>query len=80
MARLIFQDETWKRHRRLSGPSMSQRYLEQMLGRIASGANELVGLWKAKHALVGCSAFDPVLDFQFATMVRHPYATVNHSA
>ncbi|ELU37677.1 cytochrome P450 domain-containing protein [Rhizoctonia solani AG-1 IA] len=64
-------NEIWKKHRRLSGPSMSRRYLERMSERIAAGANDLVGLWQAKYTLVGCSAFDPVLDFHLATM--HAY-------
>nr|AVZ23856.1 cytochrome P450 [Thanatephorus cucumeris]QDJ74242.1 cytochrome P450-2 [Thanatephorus cucumeris] len=61
-------NEIWKKHRRLSGPSMSRRYLERMSERIAAGANDLVGLWQAKYTLVGCSAFDPVSDFHLATM------------
>ncbi|KDN45535.1 hypothetical protein RSAG8_04859, partial [Rhizoctonia solani AG-8 WAC10335] len=48
---------------------MSRRYLERMSGPIAFGANELAGLWRAKHALVGSSAFDVVLDFHLASMV-----------
>ncbi|KAG8714346.1 hypothetical protein FRC11_008830 [Ceratobasidium sp. 423] len=61
-------NETWKKHRRLAGPSMSRRYLERMCGRIAFGANELVGLWRTKYALVGSAAFDAALDFHLATM------------
>ncbi|CAE6530843.1 unnamed protein product [Rhizoctonia solani] len=63
-------NETWKKHRRLSGPSMSKRYLGRMSSRTGSGANRLVELWKAKYALVGCAAFDAELDFQLATMHR----------
>ncbi|CAE6466128.1 unnamed protein product [Rhizoctonia solani] len=61
-------DETWKKHRRLAGPSMSRRYLERMSERIAFGANQLVRLWEAKYALVGSAAFEADLDFHFATM------------
>ncbi|CAE6432404.1 unnamed protein product, partial [Rhizoctonia solani] len=61
-------NDTWKKHRRLAGPSMSRRYLGRMSNRIAFGANELVGLWQAKYALVGDSAFDVGLDFNLATM------------
>ncbi|CUA66567.1 Cytochrome P450 86A1 [Rhizoctonia solani] len=61
-------NETWKRHRRLTGPSMSRRYLERMSGRIAAGANDLVRLWKAKSEIVGSGAFDAELDLQLATM------------
>ncbi|CAE6458114.1 unnamed protein product, partial [Rhizoctonia solani] len=61
-------NEAWKRHRRLTGPSMSRRYLERMSGRIAAGANDLVKLWKAKSELVGAGAFDADLDLQLATM------------
>ncbi|CUA66566.1 Cytochrome P450 4V2 [Rhizoctonia solani] len=67
---LFIQDETWKKHRRLAGPSMSKRYLERMSERIAFGANQLVRLWEAKYALVGSAAFEADLDFHFATMVR----------
>jgi len=48
---------------------MSKRYLARMSNRIASSANEIVGLWQAKYALVGNSAFDVGLDFNLATMV-----------
>ncbi|GAB1524657.1 hypothetical protein RhiTH_007811 [Rhizoctonia solani] len=74
-----FKDEIWKKHRRLSGPSMSRRYLERMSERIAAGANDLVGLWQAKYTLVGCSAFDPVLDFHLATMDGIVNVTLGHS-
>ncbi|CAE6423362.1 unnamed protein product [Rhizoctonia solani] len=72
-------NEIWKKHRRLSGPSMSRRYLERMSERIAAGANDLVGLWQAKYTLVGCSAFDPVLDFHLATMDGIVNVTLGHS-
>lgn len=62
-------DETWKRHRRLTGPSMSKRYLERMSLRVAAGACDLVKLWAAKLDLVGERAFDADLDLQLATMV-----------
>ncbi|EUC66964.1 cytochrome P450 family protein [Rhizoctonia solani AG-3 Rhs1AP] len=61
-------NDIWKKHRRLTGPSMSRRYLERMSGRVAFGANELLGLWRAKFALVGSSAFDVASDFHMATM------------
>ncbi|CAE6448841.1 unnamed protein product [Rhizoctonia solani] len=61
-------NETWKRHRRLTGPSMSRRYLERMSDRIADGASELVKLWKAKSELVGSGTFDADFDLQLATM------------
>ncbi|KAF8694126.1 cytochrome P450, partial [Rhizoctonia solani] len=72
-------NEIWKKHRRLSGPSMSRRYLERMSERIVAGANDLVGLWQAKYTLVGCSAFDPVLDFHLATMDGIVNVTLGHS-
>ncbi|KAF8597491.1 cytochrome P450 [Ceratobasidium sp. AG-I] len=61
-------NETWKRHRRMTGPSMSNRYLEKMSVRIAAGASNLARLWGAKLALVGTGAFDADLDLQLATM------------
>ncbi|KAF8694404.1 Cytochrome P450, partial [Rhizoctonia solani] len=61
-------NETWKRHRRLTGPSMSRRYLERMSGRIASAANDLARLWDAKIRVVGSAAFDADSDLQLATM------------
>ncbi|KAJ1304877.1 hypothetical protein OPQ81_006011 [Rhizoctonia solani] len=63
-------NETWKRHRRLTGPSMSRRYLEYMFPRIVTGANDLVKLWRAKNGIVGTGAFDADLDLQLVTMVR----------
>ncbi|CUA66571.1 Cytochrome P450 89A2 [Rhizoctonia solani] len=65
-------NEVWKKHRRLAGPSMSRRYLERMASRISFGANELVGLWRAKIGLVGNSAFDVAMDFHLATMLPQP--------
>ncbi|KAF8599423.1 cytochrome P450 [Ceratobasidium sp. AG-I] len=61
-------NEMWKTHRRLTGPSMSKRYLERMSARIADGANSLARLWSAKLDLAGSSAFDADLDLQLATM------------
>ncbi|CAE6509741.1 unnamed protein product [Rhizoctonia solani] len=61
-------NEVWKKHRRIAGPSMSRRYLERMASRISFGANELVGLWRAKIGLVGNSAFDVAMYFHLATM------------
>ncbi|CAE6432354.1 unnamed protein product [Rhizoctonia solani] len=61
-------NDTWKRHRRLTGPSMSRRYLERMSSRIATGASDLVNLWKAKSEVVGLGTFDADLDLQLATM------------
>ncbi|GAB1524644.1 hypothetical protein RhiTH_007798 [Rhizoctonia solani] len=66
--KVILLDETWKRHRRLTGPSMSRRYLERMSGRIASAANDLARLWDAKIRVVGSAAFDADSDLQLATM------------
>ncbi|KAF8597487.1 cytochrome P450 [Ceratobasidium sp. AG-I] len=63
-------DEAWRRHRRLTGPSMSKRYLGRMAGRVAAGAGGLVRLWNAKVDLVGLGggAFDADMDLQLATM------------
>ncbi|KAF8597485.1 cytochrome P450 [Ceratobasidium sp. AG-I] len=61
-------NETWKRHRRVTGPSMSNRYLERMSARIITGASNLARLWSAKLDLVGAAAFDADLDLQLATM------------
>ncbi|KAG8700977.1 hypothetical protein FRC11_012524, partial [Ceratobasidium sp. 423] len=61
-------DETWKMHRRISGPSMSRRYLERMSARISAGASNLVKLWKDKVDIVGSCAFDAGLDIQLSTM------------
>ncbi|EUC59461.1 cytochrome P450 family protein [Rhizoctonia solani AG-3 Rhs1AP] len=61
-------NETWKRHRRLTGPSMSQRYLKRMSVRIAAGANDLARLWDAKIDIVGLSTFEAGLDIQLATI------------
>ncbi|KAH7317991.1 cytochrome P450 [Rhizoctonia solani] len=62
-------DEKWKRHRRLTGPSMSRRYLERMSTRIAAGASDLVRLWSAKIDIVGSCCFEAGLDIQLATTV-----------
>ncbi|KAG8723104.1 hypothetical protein FRC09_004703 [Ceratobasidium sp. 395] len=61
-------NETWKRHRRLTGPSMSRRYLERMSTRISAGANNLVRLWMRKVELLGSVAFNADMDLQLATM------------
>ncbi|QRW08559.1 cytochrome P450 family protein [Ceratobasidium sp. AG-Ba] len=61
-------NDTWKRHRRLTGPSMSRRYLERMSCRISAGATNLVRLWSQKIGLVGPMAFDADMDLQLATM------------
>ncbi|CAE7211660.1 unnamed protein product [Rhizoctonia solani] len=61
-------DEAWKKQRRLSGPSMSKRYLERMSGRISAGTDNLVKLWKAKMRIVGSCAFDAGTDIQLSTM------------
>lgn len=60
-------NETWKRHRRLTGPSMSRRYLERMSARVSEGASRLVKLWKAKSGLLA-GTFDAEMDIQLATM------------
>lgn len=62
------EDEMWKRHRRILGPSMSKRYLERMSVRVAAGACSLVRLWRAKD-LTGGRAFNADLDLKLATMV-----------
>ncbi|CUA76949.1 Putative cytochrome P450 CYP13A10 [Caenorhabditis elegans] [Rhizoctonia solani] len=61
-------NETWKRHRRLSGPSMTQRYLKRMSVRIAASAGDLARYWNAKADIVGSSTFEAGLDIQRATM------------
>ncbi|KAG8746639.1 hypothetical protein FRC10_004242 [Ceratobasidium sp. 414] len=61
-------NDTWKRHRRLTGPSMSRRYLERMSTRISAGANNLARLWVRKVELAGDVAFDADMDLQLATM------------
>ncbi|KAF8598832.1 cytochrome P450 [Ceratobasidium sp. AG-I] len=61
-------NEVWKRHRRLTSLSMSNRYLERMSTRIAAGTSNLARLWGKKLDLVGGGAFDADLDLQLATM------------
>ncbi|CAE6443891.1 unnamed protein product [Rhizoctonia solani] len=61
-------NEIWKRHRRLTGPSMSRRYLERMSVRITTGADNLIKLWGAKLEATGFSTFEAGLDIQLATM------------
>ncbi|KAG8693183.1 hypothetical protein FRC08_009275, partial [Ceratobasidium sp. 394] len=51
-------NEMWKRHRQLTGPSMSRRYLEHMSARVSAGANNLTRLWARKVELIGNKAFD----------------------
>ncbi|CAE6523753.1 unnamed protein product [Rhizoctonia solani] len=71
-------NETWKRHRRLTGPSMSRRYLERMSVRIVAGANNLVRLWSAKVDMAGSCAFEAGLDVQLATMDTIVDITMGH--
>ncbi|CUA76947.1 Cytochrome P450 4V2 [Rhizoctonia solani] len=71
-------NETWKKHRRLTGPSMSRRYLERMSVRIVAGANNLVRLWSAKVDIVGSRAFEAGLDVQLATMDTIVDITMGH--
>ncbi|CAE6380490.1 unnamed protein product [Rhizoctonia solani] len=61
-------NEKWRRHRRLTAPSMSRRYLERMSVRISTGASDLVKLWGAKLDTVGSCAFEAGLDIQLAAM------------
>ena len=63
------EDDVWKQHRRLMGPSMSKRYLKRMSARIAIGASNLARLWGAKLELVDVGAFEADLDLQLANMV-----------
>ncbi|KAG8711901.1 hypothetical protein FRC09_020350 [Ceratobasidium sp. 395] len=59
-------DEVWKRHRQLTGPSMSRKYLGHMSARILTAANNLVRLWARKVELVGNKAFDAHSDTRTA--------------
>ncbi|KAG8706820.1 hypothetical protein FRC08_000846 [Ceratobasidium sp. 394] len=59
-------NEVWKRHRQLTGPSMSRRYLERMSTRVSAGAYNLVRLWTRKAELVGDKAFDADKDLKLA--------------
>ncbi|KAG8767496.1 hypothetical protein FRC12_006218 [Ceratobasidium sp. 428] len=59
-------DEVWKRHRQLTGPSMSRKYLGHMSARILTAANNLVKLWTRKVELVGNKAFDAHSDTRTA--------------
>ncbi|KAG9077180.1 hypothetical protein FS749_010965, partial [Ceratobasidium sp. UAMH 11750] len=61
-------NEMWRRHRQLTGPSMSRRYLERMSARVSAGANNLVRLWTRKVELVGDKAFDAGKDLKLAVM------------
>ncbi|KAG8718024.1 hypothetical protein FRC08_006113 [Ceratobasidium sp. 394] len=61
-------NDMWKRHRQLTGPSMSRRYLEHMSVRISAGASNLVRLWARKVDLVGAKAFDASKDLRLAVM------------
>ena len=67
---LHIQDNTWKRHRRIAGPSMHRRYLSRMAVHVSAGANGLVNLWKKKIQLAKDCAFETGFDIQLATMVR----------
>ncbi|KAG9082051.1 hypothetical protein FS749_007147 [Ceratobasidium sp. UAMH 11750] len=61
-------NETWKRHRRLTGPSMSRRYLGRMSVRSLAEANNLVHLWSRKIALAGKKTFEADTDLQLASL------------
>ncbi|KAG8738325.1 hypothetical protein FRC10_006996 [Ceratobasidium sp. 414] len=61
-------DDMWKRHRQLTGPSMSRRYLERMSSRVSTGANNLVRLWTRRAGLVEDRAFDADKDLKLAIM------------
>ncbi|KAG9120942.1 hypothetical protein FRC07_003311 [Ceratobasidium sp. 392] len=61
-------NDMWKRHRQLSGPSMSRRYLEHMSVRVSTAANNLVRLWERKVDLVGSKAFEADKDIRLAIM------------
>ncbi|CAE6426039.1 unnamed protein product [Rhizoctonia solani] len=71
-------NEIWKRHRRLTGPTMSRRYLERMSGRILTGAHSLIDLWNAKVDIAGSRAFEAGLDIQLATMDMIVNITMGH--
>ncbi|KAF8608400.1 cytochrome P450 [Ceratobasidium sp. AG-I] len=61
-------DHTWKRHRRIAGPSMHRRYLSRMAIHVSAGANGLVNLWKRKLQLAKGHTFEAGYDIQLATM------------
>ncbi|KAF8608403.1 cytochrome P450 [Ceratobasidium sp. AG-I] len=61
-------NSTWKRHRRIAGPSMHRRYLSRMAVHISAGANGLVNLWKKKTQLAEGRAFETGFDIQLTTM------------
>ncbi|KDN35291.1 hypothetical protein RSAG8_11726, partial [Rhizoctonia solani AG-8 WAC10335] len=67
-----------QRHRRLTGPSMSRRYLERMSVHIVAGANNLIRLWDAKVEIAGSCAFEAGLDIQLATMDMIVNITMGH--
>ncbi|KAH7317990.1 cytochrome P450 [Rhizoctonia solani] len=72
-------NEIWKRHRRLTGPSMSRRYLERMSVRIVTGASNLTKLWGAKLEIADSCTFEAGLDVQLATMDTIVSIAMGHS-
>ncbi|KAG9128593.1 hypothetical protein FRC07_000026 [Ceratobasidium sp. 392] len=72
-------NEMWRRHRQLTGPSMSRRYLERMSVRISAAANNLVRLWTKKVELVGDKVFDAHNDMRVAIMDTILSITIGNS-
>ncbi|QRV94335.1 cytochrome P450 family protein [Ceratobasidium sp. AG-Ba] len=72
-------NDTWKRHRRLTGPSMSRRYLGRMSIRMLAEAKNLVRLWTQKATLGRGAAFDADIDLQMSTLLRTVNITIGRS-
>ncbi|KAG8934296.1 hypothetical protein FRC02_010250 [Tulasnella sp. 418] len=63
--------DLWKKHRRLSGPSMSATFLKQTSSRIAVNALALVSYWKDKMLAIrakGGKSFDCFDDLEISTL------------
>ncbi|KAG8912667.1 hypothetical protein FRC01_004962 [Tulasnella sp. 417] len=76
-------NEDWKKHRRVSAPLMSSKYLRQMTLAIAQNAQTLVSLWNAKMEKAkanGATCFSCEEDFKYATLDAILLATTGRSA
>ncbi|KAG8898786.1 hypothetical protein FRB99_007172 [Tulasnella sp. 403] len=64
-------DDMWRRHRRITTPVMSSKYLKGVTPRISSNAQELIKYWSAKMAIVkenGGKCFSCTGDFESAAL------------
>jgi hypothetical protein len=67
--KIMVADDTWKRHHRIVGPSMHQRYLSRMVAHVSAVANTLVDLWDTRRIIVEGGSFKADTDLRLATMV-----------